>query len=94
VGYIIDPKGDVHAGAITIDADAGFSSDRKDAIEGRISGTIVRDNISNVKLFKSFQKKPDWSLITQKNNASLDTNILKKRFEARIEALKNEPYTP
>jgi len=89
----IDPEGTLYAGAITVDAEAGFSSARKDAIEGLIMGTVVRDNISNVKIFKSFWNQPDWSLITQKNNTSLDQSILKRRFAERIEALKKEPYT-
>jgi len=82
------PDGEVFAGAITIDAEAGFSSDRKDAIEGLIKGTVIRNNTSNVFMIKSFWEKPDMSLITQSNNKSLDTGLLKKEFYKRIAALK------
>ncbi len=84
----IAPNGEVFAGAITIDAEAGFSSDRKDAIAGLIEGTVIRNNISNVVLIKSFWEKPDMRLITQSNNKSWDTALLEKKFYERIEALK------
>jgi len=84
----VAPNGEVFAGAITIDAEAGFSSQREDKIAGLIEGTIIRNNTSNVAIIKHFWEKPDFSLIQQSNNKSWDTGLLEKEFYKRIEALK------
>ncbi len=84
----VAPNGEVFAGAITVDAEAGFSSDREDKVAGLIEGTVIRNNTSNVPIIKSFWEKPDFSLITQSNNKSWDTGLLEKEFYERIEALK------
>ncbi len=87
----IAPKsGEVFDGAIAIDGEKGFSLERKDAQGGLIKGTVIQNNVSNVKIIKSFWDKPDMSLITQKNNTSWDTGLLEKAFYERIAELKNE----
>ena len=88
----IAPDGALFAGAITIDAELGFSRANGDAIGGLITGTVLQNNISNVKLVKSFWEKLDLNLLTQINNTSLDTQLLKEQFYERIHALKHKAY--
>jgi len=86
----VAPDGEVFAGAITVDGEAGFSSQREDKIAGLIEGTVIRNNTSNVTLIKSFWEKPDMRLITQSNNKSWDTGLLEKEFYKRIDALQRD----
>ncbi len=86
----VAPDGEIFAGAITIDAEAGFSSSRKDKVAGLIEGTVIRNNTSNVPIIKSFWEKPDMRLITQSQNKSLDTGLLEKEFLKRIEYLQRD----
>ncbi len=83
----IAKSGEVFKGAIHIDSDSGFSRDKKDAIEGLITGTKVVDNFSNVPLLKKFYD-PDVSLIQLSHNKSWDPRPLKDEFERRVDALK------
>jgi hypothetical protein len=87
----IAPTGEVFAGAITIDGEAGFSFTKTDAIDGLITGTILKNNTSNVPLLKPFWN-PDLSLITEKNNKSWDSRVLEQEFHKRVEALQSNTY--
>jgi len=86
------PNGEVFAGAITIDAEAGFADANKSDVAGIIKGTIIRDNTSDGKLLKSFWQKPDMKLITLKNNKIKSSKLLKEEFIKKVDELKKPRY--
>ncbi len=86
------PNGEEFAGAITVGAEEGFESADKPKVDGIIKGTIIRNNISNVPLIKSWWKKPDPRLLTIEGNKKEDTGVLKKRFNNLIEEMKKPQY--
>ncbi len=92
--YNITPSraknGDIFDGAITIDAEAGFGDSNKTALQGTIFGTIIRENISNVELLKSFWTKPDMSLIGLKGNKKESSKVLQSEFKKRVDELKDK----
>ncbi|RUM67231.1 MAG: hypothetical protein DSZ06_01680 [Sulfurospirillum sp.] len=88
----IAPNGEVFAGAITIDAEAGFGNFDDTIINGIIKGTIIQNNISDTQLIKSFWVKPDPKLLSIKDNKKVDSILLKKRFYEMIDYLKEPKY--
>jgi len=88
----VAPNGEVFDGAITVDAEAGFADADISDIDGIIKGTIIKSNISDVKLLKSFWQKPDYRLLTLSNNTKEDSEVLEKEFFERIDELKKSSF--